>query len=189
MALLTLLRNASTLWRASPTAPFGAFFLGSGSTLCRGPGSGVKMLEMNAGPRDDLMRNYLGLRHGPMSAVHGRYADRLFPFPSSRPRLRGAMKPMFSRNWPQKQLAFSGGRGEGIPAKTCSATKMSAIPYEHSQGWRDDSLPVLDVIVGQIFGVSLSAVWRRAARPDSHRLQASSSAWFKSFPCICRRPE
>jgi tagatose-6-phosphate ketose/aldose isomerase len=52
-------------------APFeSAVFLGSGSAFGAARESALKMLEMTAGNVRAFPETYLGLRHGPMSAVH-----------------------------------------------------------------------------------------------------------------------
>ena len=48
-----------------------AVFLGTGARLGAAREAALKMLEMTAGQVSALSETYLGLRHGPMSYVHG----------------------------------------------------------------------------------------------------------------------
>ena len=74
-----LARSASTLLRDQMTAlaklaqkPFRrAVFLGSGARLAAAREASLKMLEMTAGRVATTCETFLGLRHGPMSGIHG----------------------------------------------------------------------------------------------------------------------
>ncbi len=139
-----------------------ALFLGSGPRFAAAREAALKMLEMTAGRVTTSCETYLGLRHGPMSAVH---EDTLVVgFLSSEPRLR-AYESDVLRELAQKQLGLL--RlivGEKVPQELIGAKDL-AIPYQGAKNLGDDNLPVLDVIVGQL--LAFSRCLAEGLRPDS----------------------
>jgi tagatose-6-phosphate ketose/aldose isomerase len=144
-------------------APFRrALFLGSGARFAAAREAALKMLEATAGRVMTSCETYLGLRHGPMSAVHD---DTLVVcFLSSEARLR-AYETDVLQELAQKRLGlFRVIAGQGVHQYLLDA-KDVAIPYDQAQDLEDGSLPVLDVVVGQILG--LFRCLAEGLRPDS----------------------
>jgi tagatose-6-phosphate ketose/aldose isomerase len=159
-------------------APFRrVLFLGSGARFAAAREAALKMLEMTAGRVMTSCETYLGLRHGPMSAVHD---DTLIVcFLSSEARLRSYEADVL-QELDQKQLGlFRVVAGEGIPQDLLGDEDI-AIPYEHTTALRDDSLPVLDVIVGQI--LALFRCLAEGLRPDSPSAAGVIQRVVQSFP-------
>ncbi len=69
-ARLGLARHAGELGQVARSAYGSAVFLGTGALQGAAREAGLKMLEMSAGRVATLAESFLGLRHGPMSAVH-----------------------------------------------------------------------------------------------------------------------
>jgi len=120
------------------------------------------MLEMTAGRVTTSCETYLGLRHGPMSAVH---EDTLVVgFLSSEPKLR-AYESDVLRELALKQLGLL--RlivGEDV-SEDLARAKDVVIRYQSDEHLGDDNLPVLDVIVGQL--LAFFRCLQEGLRPDS----------------------
>jgi tagatose-6-phosphate ketose/aldose isomerase len=124
-----------------------AIFLGSGCRYGAARESALKMLEMTAGRVFTMPETYLGLRHGPMSAIH---SDTLVVcFLASDPLTR-AYEADLIRELVAKGL---GGRimilGENIPADLLSPGDV-ALECPGLAAAGDRNATVLDVIVGQL---------------------------------------
>jgi len=65
-----LARHAAELAQVARSGYGSAVFLGTGALQGAAREAALKMLEMSAGRVATLVENFLGLRHGPMSAVH-----------------------------------------------------------------------------------------------------------------------
>jgi tagatose-6-phosphate ketose/aldose isomerase len=157
-------------------------FLGSGARFAAAREAGLKMLEMTAGRVMTSCETYLGLRHGPMSAVHD---DTLIVcFLSSEARLRAYEADVLEELGQKRLGLFRVIAGEEIPQELLGEEDM-AIPYEHTQALRtqelrDDSLPVLDVIVGQI--LALFRCLAEGLHPDSPSAAGVIQRVVQGFP-------
>lgn len=174
----TLLETRFDALAGVAKAPFGrALFLGSGARFAAAREAALKMLEMTAGRVMTSCETYLGLRHGPMSAVHD---DTLIVcFLSSEARLR-AYEADVLQELARKQLGlFRVVAGKGIPQDLLGDEDI-AIPYEHTKALRDDSLPLLDVIVGQI--LALFRCLAEGLHPDSPSAAGVIQRVVQSFP-------
>jgi tagatose-6-phosphate ketose/aldose isomerase len=122
-------------------------FLGSGPRFAAAREAALKVLEMTAGRVTASCETCLGLRHGPMSAVH---EDTLIVcFLASEGRLR-AYESDVLQELAQKRLGlFRLIVGQDVPRELVGARDM-VIPYQTSADLGDDDLPVLDAVVGQL---------------------------------------
>lgn len=137
-------------------------FLGSGPRLGAARESALKMLEMTAGRVWATCESYLGLRHGPMSAVH---PDTLIVcFLSSDPFVR-AYECDLIRELNQKQLGMAKLIfGEEIPPDLARRGDV-VIDCAGLAKLGDDNMPVLDVILGQL--LALFRCLKEGLHPDS----------------------
>src|SRR5882757_980831 len=159
-------------------APFRrVLFLGSGARFAAARESALKMLEMTAGRVTASCETYLGLRHGPMSAVHD---DTLVVcFLSSEAKLRAyeadVLKELRQKGLGQLRVIA----GEAIP-QDLMGEKDVVIPYGRASDLGDDNLPVLDVVVGQI--LALFRCLAEELRPDSPSAAGVIQRVVQSFP-------
>jgi len=173
-----LLQTQSDALAHAANAPFRrALFLGSGGRFAAAREAALKMLEMTAGRVTSSCETYLGLRHGPMSAVHD---DTLVVcFLSSEARLR-AYEVDVLQELAQKGLGlFRVIAGEAIP-QDLMGEKDVVIPYGRVRDLGDDNLPVLDVVVGQI--LALFRCLAEGLRPDSPSATGIIQRVVQSFP-------
>ena len=157
-----ILQNQMTALAKFARKPFRrALFLGSGARFAAAREASLKMLEMTAGRVTTMGETFLGLRHGPMSAVHN---DTLVVcFLSSDPVVRAYEADVMSE-MDQKQLGLARViAGDDVPPDF-SGPQDLAIPYQ-SQDVDDEDLPVLDVIVGQL--LAFFRCLQEGLRPDS----------------------
>lgn len=139
-----------------------AVFLASGPRIGAAQEAALKMLEMTAGGVWATSETYLGLRHGPMSAVH---SDTLIVcFLSSDPLVR-AYESDLIRELNEKQLGmvkliF----GESIPSDLILNGDV-VIDCAGLSELGDDNLPVLDVILAQLLG--FFRCLKEGLQPDS----------------------
>jgi tagatose-6-phosphate ketose/aldose isomerase len=122
-------------------------FLASGSRLGAARESALKMLEMTAGKTWAASESYLGLRHGPLSAVH---RDTLIVcFLSSHPQVRAyecdLIRELNDKQLGKAKLIF----GENIPPDLPQNGDV-IIDCNGLAALGDDNMPVLDVILGQL---------------------------------------
>jgi tagatose-6-phosphate ketose/aldose isomerase len=126
-----------------------ALFLASGPRIGSARESALKMLEMTAGRVMATSETYLGLRHGPMSAVH---SDTLIVCLLSSESPAREYECDVIRELQRKQL---GSRkiifGANIPADLV-ADRDLAIECSALAVVGDDNAPILDCIVGQLLG-------------------------------------
>jgi len=163
-------------------APFRrVLFLGSGARFAAAREAALKMLEMTAGRVSTACETYLGLRHGPMSAVHD--DTLLVCFLSSESRLR-AYEADVLQELAQKQLGlFRLIAGDRVPRELIAPRDVVIpyeIPFEHAGDAGDDSLPVMDVIVGQI--LALFRCLAEGLRPDAPSASGVIQRVVQSFP-------
>ncbi len=124
-------------------------FLASGPRLGAARESALKMVEMTAGNVWATSETYLGLRHGPMSAVHSKTL--VVCFLSSQPLVRAyecdLIRELNDKQLGMAKLIF----GEDIPADLAQNDDVK-IECDGLAGLGDENIPVLDVIVGQLLG-------------------------------------
>ena len=108
-----------------------------------------------------MCETWLGLRHGPMSGVHG---DTLVVcFLSSDPGVR-AYEVDVLREMDQKRLGLARIiAGQDVPEDLACAGDL-VVPYQ-CLDLADEDLPVLDVMVGQL--LALFRCLQEGLRPDS----------------------
>lgn len=123
------------------------FFLGSGSRIGGARESALKMVEMTAGSVFATCETYLGLRHGPMSAVNPKTL--IVCFLSSDPLVR-AYECDLVRELNQKKLGCAKLIfGENIPQDLATREDV-LIDCERLAKIGDENKAVLDVLVGQL---------------------------------------
>jgi tagatose-6-phosphate ketose/aldose isomerase len=144
-------------------------FLGSGPRFAVAREAALKMLEMTSGRVTTSCETYLGLRHGPMSAVN---EDTLIVcFLSTEPQPR-AYESDVLRELAQKQLGlFRLLAGKDIPKELACAHDVM-IPYQGSDEdeltggeLTDDNVTVLDAVVGQV--LAFARCLKEGLQPDS----------------------
>jgi len=158
-----LLRNHFGTLAAAGKASFGrVLFLGSGSRFAAAREAALKMLEMTAGRVTTSCESYLGLRHGPMSAVNEETL--IVGFLSTEAQARPYELDVL-RELAQKELGlFRVIAGKDIPSDLVRPGDV-LIPYDGSDDLEDDNVPVLDAIVGQI--LAFSRCLYEGLQPDS----------------------
>ena len=121
--------------------------LGSGPRFAAAREAALKMLEMTAGRVTTSCETYLGLRHGPMSAVN---EDTLIVcFLSTQPQARAYESDVLGE-LSQKQLGlFRLIVGKDVPSDLIRA-KDVLIPNNGGNELVDDNVTVLDAVVGQL---------------------------------------
>ena len=137
-------------------------FLASGAGLGAARESALKMLEMTAGRVWATSESYLGLRHGPMSAVH---PDTLVVCFLSSDLLVRAYECDLIRELNDKQLGkakliF----GDSIPADLAQPQDV-VIECNGLRELGDDNVPVLDVLLGQL--LAFFRCLQEGLKPDS----------------------
>ncbi len=137
-------------------------YLASGARLGAARESALKMLEMTAGRVWSMHESYLGLRHGPMSAVH---ADTLVVcFLSSDPLAR-AYECDLIRELNRKQLGLAKLIfGAAIPPDLARSGDVF-LDCAGLAECGDDAAAVLDVIPGQLLG--FFRCMREGLKPDA----------------------
>ncbi|MGA3132101.1 MAG: hypothetical protein ABSD59_14940 [Terracidiphilus sp.] len=137
-------------------------FLASGARLGSARESALKMVEMTAGKVFAVSESYLGLRHGPMSAVH---PNTLVVCSLSSDRLVRAYECDLIRELNEKQLGTAKLIfGEEIPSDLVQS-KDVVIECRGLETLGDDNMPVLDVILGQV--LAFFRCLKEGLRPDS----------------------
>jgi tagatose-6-phosphate ketose/aldose isomerase len=140
-------RESDDLARVARSGFGRAVFLGSGCRTGSAHEAGLKMLEMTAGRIPTMSESFLGLRHGPMSAIH---ADTLIvAFLSSDPVVR-AYELDLLRELDRKELgALTVVVGSSLPSDL--PRRAGDLLVECGPSLTDADLAVLDVLVGQVF--------------------------------------
>jgi tagatose-6-phosphate ketose/aldose isomerase len=140
-----------------------AVYLGSGCRLGSAREASLKMIEMNDGEVWALPESYLGLRHGPMSAITDQTL--VVAFLSSDPVVR-AYEMDLVRELDRKKL---GSRrlivGSDVPRDLAPGPRDSIVDGAAGGAIGDEDLVLIDVLVGQLlaFFRCVSA----GHRPDS----------------------
>lgn len=137
-------------------------FLASGPRVGAAREAALKMMEMTAGKVLPLCETYLGLRHGPMSAIH---PDSLIVcFLSSGSPSREYECDLI-RELQRKQLgACKVIFGANIPADLTQPGDL-ALECEALESIGDDTAPILDIIVGQL--LAFFRCMHEGVTPDS----------------------
>jgi D-galactosamine 6-phosphate deaminase/isomerase len=126
-----------------------AVFLGSGARLGAARESALKMLEMSDGRVHTSAETYLGLRHGPMCAVH---EDTLVVcYLSSDPVTRGYELDLI-RELNRKQLGMRLLVGEDVPDEILRDTD-ARLECPGLAAIGDDLAAITDVVVGQLLAL------------------------------------
>jgi D-galactosamine 6-phosphate deaminase/isomerase len=151
-----LARAAGTVLRDHPdaiadlaSAAFpSAVYLGSGCRLGSAREAALKMLEMTAGQVWTLPESYLGLRHGPMSAL--RKDTLVVAFLSSDPVVRAYEMDLLCE-LREKEL---GSRrlivGARVPAELVPSPGDVVVDCDTANGLADEDLTVIDALAGQL---------------------------------------
>jgi tagatose-6-phosphate ketose/aldose isomerase len=139
-----------------------AVFLADGPRVGAARESALKMTEMTAGGVVTMRETYLGLRHGPMSAVH---SDTLIVcFLSSDPLVRAyevdLIRELNAKRLGMAKLLF----GENIPSDLARSGDV-VIECKGLSELGDENLPILDVLIGQ--QLAFFRCLKEGLKPDS----------------------
>jgi tagatose-6-phosphate ketose/aldose isomerase len=138
-------------------------YLGSGCRLGAARESSLKMLEMNDGRVWTLPESYLGLRHGPMSALR---ADTLVVALLSSDPLVRAYEADLIRELDRKKL---GARrvvvGASVPRELAPGPEDVIVDTAGAGVTADEDLVLIDVVVGQL--LAFFSCLGAGLRPDS----------------------
>lgn len=147
---MILLDSADALAGAARNPFSSVVYLGSGCRFGAAREAALKMLELNDGRVSTLSESYLGLRHGPMSAV--RDDTLVVAFLSSDPVVR-AYEVDLMRELDRKKLGLARVVvGAGLPPELATGPRDVRVDVGSCSGipLRDGDLALLDVVVGQI---------------------------------------
>ncbi len=150
-------RAADTADRLVETGFSKACFLGTGALAGAAAEAALKLLELTAGRVTTYSESFLGVRHGPLSAV-----DRetlVVAFVSSDARRRGYEADLLGEIREKrlaKAILYVGAAGE-------AADELLAVPDLGADA--DDYRPVVDVVVAQLLGLFSSL--RLGLTPDA----------------------
>ena len=139
-----------------------AVYLGDGGMFGAAREAALKMLEMTDGRVRAFPETYLGLRHGPMAAVHE--DTMVVCFLASDPRIRAYEADLIDELNRKELGAFKVIVGEAIPAGLLRAGDV-AIECPGLNEVGDDWAPVIHVLAGQILG--LFRCLEEGLKPDS----------------------
>jgi len=152
-------------------------YLGSGARFGGARESALKMLEMTAGHVITFAESFLGVRHGPMSAIHP--GTLLVCFLASDPLVRAyeidLIHELNRKNLGMKKVVV----GEGIPAQALNEKDL-AIECPGMGEIGDDNVPVLDVMVGQL--LAFFRCLHMGFQPDAPSSEGVISRVVGSFP-------
>jgi tagatose-6-phosphate ketose/aldose isomerase len=145
-------------------SPFGSVvYLGSGCRVGSAHESALKMLEMNAGRVFAIAESYLGLRHGPMSAVH---RDTLVvAFLSSDPLARAyeidLLTELDRKGLGSRRVVV----GAGVPPEAAPRKEDVVVDCGGAAPLADADLTLVDAVVGQL--LAFFRCLHAGLRPDS----------------------
>jgi tagatose-6-phosphate ketose/aldose isomerase len=161
-AAAELLRgHADGLARVARSGFGSVVYLGSGCRLGSAREAALKMLEMNSGDVWTLAESYLGLRHGPMSAL--RPDTLLVAFLSSDALVRAyetdLLRELDRKGLGKRRVVLGAHLPPGL------AASPETLLVDSAADGRDEDLALLDAVVGQLLGFfrCLAAGYR----PDS----------------------
>jgi tagatose-6-phosphate ketose/aldose isomerase len=147
LAETLLLRHSGELCKAGQTDFRSAVYLGSGVRLGAARESALKMLEMTSGQVVTFAESYLGIRHGPLSAI---LPDTLLVCFLSGDTLVRAYELDLIRELNQKKLGMRKLiLGDQIPADVLLAEDL-ALECSGLNSLGDENAPVLDALTGQL---------------------------------------
>ena len=137
-------------------------FLADGARLGAARESALKMTEMTAGRVMAGCETYLGLRHGPMSAIHPNtlVVCNLASDPVVRAYECDLIRELIDKRLGMAKLIF----GEGIPADLAQACD-AIVDCSGLAELGDDNMPVLDVLFGQL--LAFFRCLKEGLQPDS----------------------
>ena len=152
-----------------------ALYLGSGCRLGSAHEAGLKMLEMTSGRVACFSESFLGLRHGPMSAVHD---DTLVvAFLSSDPLVRAYELDLL------QELDHKGLGARKLVAGSEVPASLSIRPQDHvvecGPGLGDAELVVLDALVAQL--LAFHRCLQEGLKPDSPSSEGIINRVVESF--------
>lgn len=157
-----LIRHTGPLATVAEQEYRSAVYLGSGSRLGAAREASLKMQEMSAGSVNSFAESFLGLRHGPMSAVH---ADTLLVcFLSSDPVVRAYEYDLLEELQRKQIGGWKVLVGEDIPQNLIGEEDV-AVEYIGKPELDDNDVTVLDVLVGQL--LAFFRCRSLGLRPDS----------------------
>jgi len=163
-AAAALLREQADALDATARSGFGSVvYLGSGCRLGSAREAALKMMEMTAGEVFTFAESYLGLRHGPMSAI--RPDTLVVAFLSSDPLVRAYERDLLDE---LDRKGLGAGRvilGAGVPPGVVASSDVLVLECGGSFPGADEDLTLLDALAGQLL-----AFFRCLAaghRPDS----------------------
>jgi tagatose-6-phosphate ketose/aldose isomerase len=138
-------------------------YLGSGCRLGSAREAALKMLEMNAGDVWTLAESYLGLRHGPMSAI--RPDTLLVAFLSSDPLVRAyeldVLSELDRKSLAPRRVVL----GAGVPAAVGASPEALVLDCGACAPCPDEDLTLLDAVLAQLLAFFRCLASGR--RPDS----------------------
>lgn len=163
-AAAALLRERADALDATARGGFGSVvYLGSGCRLGSAHEAALKMLEMNAGEVFTFAESYLGLRHGPMSAI--RPDTLVVAFLSSDPLVRAYERDLLSeldrKGLGAARVIVGAGVPPGIVASPDALVLECGAPFPGA----DEDLTLLDAVAGQL--LAFFRCLAGGARPDS----------------------
>jgi tagatose-6-phosphate ketose/aldose isomerase len=148
-AAAALLRGRADALDAVARSGFGSVvYLGSGCRLGAAREAALKMLEMNSGEVSTLAESYLGLRHGPMSAI--RRDTLVVAFLSSDALVRAYERDVLAE---LDEKGLGAGRmvvGAGVPADVVASPGALVLDCGVPSPAVDDDLSLLDAVAGQL---------------------------------------
>ena len=163
-AAAVLLQEQADVLAATARSGFGSVvYLGSGCRLGSAREAALKMLEMNAGEIFTFAESYLGLRHGPMSAI--RPDTLVVAFLSSDPLVRAYERDVLTE---LDRKGLGSGRvivGSGVPAGVVASREALVVECGALSPGADEDLTLLDAVVGQLLAFFRCLAGGR--RPDS----------------------
>jgi tagatose-6-phosphate ketose/aldose isomerase len=140
-----------------------AVYLGSGCRVGSAREAALKMTEMNAGEVWSYAESYLGLRHGPMSAI--RPDTLVVAFLSSDPLVRAYEMDLMGE---LDRKSLGGGRvvvGAEVPAPLAGGRNTLVFDCGTRARCADEDLTLLDALVGQL--LAFFRCLEAGYRPDS----------------------
>jgi len=160
-----------------------AVFLGSGPSFGAAMESALKLVEISGGRVRTFAETYLGLRHGPLAAVHD---DTLVVcFLASDPLVRAYERDLI-QELNRKQLGMAKVIvGDGILPELLNPGDL-AVECPGLAAAGDDAAPVLHVIAGQLIGFFRSL--KEGLHPDSPSTNGAINRVVESFQIHRRSP-
>lgn len=151
-------------------------YLADGPRLGSARESALKMTEMTAGRVMATCETYLGLRHGPMSAVHPEtlIVCNLDSEPVARAYACDLIRELNDKRLGMAKLIF----GEKIPSDLALAGDI-AIDCDGLAELGDENMPVLDVIFGQL--LAFFRCLKEGLQPDAPSSDGVISRVVKGF--------